>query len=84
MPTVFTYTKKQDLRHTSTMQLKPKEDNEACVDIFMYALYMHVCMYVCIIITICIILLYDTQYVCMYVCSCLSECTCVLYVCVSQ
>ena len=41
VPTVFTYTKKQEQRPTSTMRLKAKEEKEVCVHIFMYECVIH-------------------------------------------
>ena len=41
VPTVFTYTKKQEQRPTSTMRLKAKEEKEVCVHIFMYKCVIH-------------------------------------------
>ena len=41
VPTVFTYTKKQEQRPTSTMRLKAKEEKEVCVHIFMSECVIH-------------------------------------------
>ena len=41
VPTVFTYTKKQNQSLASIMRLKAKEEKDFCVDIFMYECVMY-------------------------------------------